>query len=101
MIPANLLTTNAKITISAIDDYKTTVFDDWVITEVIRNGDTIDTFNVHITSPKMDEYKWTPEARGDVKIVNCDENNPLVFKYKVTEYKDNWLFGDKVVFEKE
>ena len=67
----------------------------------MREGDTIGTFKATITSKLMNDYGWTENSKVTVKIINADDDNPLVFKFKVVEFKDNWLIADKVVFAEE
>jgi len=99
IIPVTLLTANAEVIISVTDNGKTTKFDDCVVAAVERKGDTIDTFLATITSKKMSDYTWTANSKVTVKISN--NNTELTYRFKVAEYSANWVFADKVVFEKE
>lgn len=101
VIPADLLTEGAEVIVSVSDGGKSTTFDDCSVKKVVREGDTIDSFKVTISSKLMQDYKWTKNSKVTVKIINSEKNNPLVFKFKVLEYKDKWLIADKVVFGKE
>lgn len=100
IIPADLLTAGAEIVISVTDNGKTTIFDDCIVREVLREGTTIDTFKTIISSKMMKDYDWTEDSKVAVKIINNNKNNPLVFKFKVIEFK-NRLIADKVVFDEE
>ena len=95
-----LLTAGAEIVISVTDNGKTTIFDDCIVREVLREGTTIDTFKTIISSKMMKDYDWTEDSKVTVKIINNNKNNPLVFKFKVIEFKDR-LIADKVVFDEE
>ena len=83
------------------DSGKTTTFDDCIINKVERKGTAIDTFEATITSKLMKDYSWTENSKVTVKIINADSNDPLLFKFKVVEFKENWLIADKVVFAEE
>lgn len=101
VIPVDLLTVKAKIVVTVTDNDKTIIFDDCTVTKVKRKEDAIDSFFAHVSSEMMKDYGWTEDSRATVKIINEDVDNPIIFRYKVVEYKDNWLFADKVVFEEE
>lgn len=100
-IPVNLLTTNTKVIITATENGENTTFDDCTVSKVERKGNTIDSFYADVTSKKMKDYGWSENSIVTVKIINGNENNALTFRFKVTEYHSNWIFADKVVFEKE
>ena len=101
IVPADLLTAGAEIIVSVSESGKTTTFDDCIISKVERKGTAIDTFEATITSKLMKDYSWTENSKVTVKIINADSNDPLLFKFKVVEFKDNWLIADKVVFAEE
>lgn len=97
-IPAYLLTAGAQVVVSITDAGKTTTFDDWTVTKVERDGDSIDSFMAFVSSDKMSDYQWTADSKVTVQITNGEAYAPLTFNFKVVEYKDNWLIPDKVVF---
>ena len=97
-IPANLLSAGVEIIVKVTDGGNTTTFDDCIVTKVTRDGDTIDTFIAVVASEMMGDYKWTADSKVTVEIYNGATYDPIVFKFKVIEYKDNWLIADKVVF---
>ena len=97
-IPADLLSVGAEIIVKVTDGGKTTAFDDCTVTKVTRDGDTIDTFVAVVTSEMMGDYEWTADSMVTVEVYNGTSYDPIVFKFKVVEYKDNWLIADKVVF---
>lgn len=101
VIPAELLTVGTEVIVSVSDGGNSTTFNDCVVSKVMREGDTIDTFKATITSKLINDYGWTENSKVTVKIINADGDNPLVFKFKVVEFKDNWLIADKVVFAEE
>lgn len=97
-IPADLLSVGAEIIVKVTDGGKSTTFDDCTVTKVTRDGDTIDTFVAVVTSEMMGDYEWTADSMVTVEVYNGTSYDPIVFKFKVVEYKDNWLIADKVVF---
>ncbi len=101
VVPVNLMTDASSVVIKVTDNNKTTTFDDCMVSEVVRDGKTIDTFFTHITSKQMKDYEWTENSKVTIEIHNGDNFETLTFRYKVKEYKDNWLIPDKVVFEEE
>lgn len=100
-VPVNLLTAGAEIIVTVSDGGKTSTFDDCIVSKVERKDDTIDTFKATVSSKMMKDYSWTENSKVTIKIINGDNSDPLVFKFKVTEFKDNWLIADKVVFAEE
>lgn len=100
-VPVELLTAEAKIVVEVKDGSNNATFDDCVVTKVERKGDTINFFFAQVSSEKMKDYGWTKDSKVKIKIINGDEDEPVVFRYKVAEYNANWIFADKVVFEEE
>ena len=101
VVPVILMTDTANVKMKVIDNNKTIVFDDCIVSEVERKGKNIDTFYAHITSKQMKDYTWTENSKVMIEISNGDNYETLVFHYKVIEFKDNFLIPDKVVFEEE
>ena len=99
VIPANLLTPCATITITVTAGSKTTTLDDFEIKEVKREGNSVDTFKAEYTSKKLQDYKWSADATIKIEIINGNYCSPVILNYKVKEYKDNWIFPDSVTFE--
>ena len=100
VVAANLLTQSAKILVTVTDGETTTIFDDFVIEEVERTGDSVEAFKAEYMSEKMKKHKWSATAQITIEIINSNYCNPLVLHYKVQAYKDNWIFADTVTFEK-
>ncbi len=100
VIPVVLLMSGSDIVITVTDKSKTTTFDDCVVTKVERKGATIESYYASIESDKMNGYTWSENSKVTVTVSNRDENT-LTFRFKVVEFKDNWIFSDKVVFEEE
>lgn len=100
-IPASLLTKEAKIEIVAVDGATKTVFDDYKIAEVKRNGNTVSEFAVNISSKKWDKYEWTADSKVSINIKYGDAyDKACSMKFKVATFEDHW-YGDKVEFEQE
>lgn len=97
IIPVSLLNSGCIVNVTISDGNDIVYSDECTIKEVKREGETIDTFNAYY------EYKnkqWSDGTRVTVKIIYGEEDY-LTFNFKVKEYKSNWLFPDKVVFEEE
>ena len=101
VIPVMLLSDDANITVVVTDNGKSETFDDFTVTKVKRNGESIYTFDAYVSSKKMKNYEWSDGSKITVNITNGDNGTAIVFKYVVSEYKNNWIIPDKVVFEEE
>lgn len=100
-IPADLLTTESKVTVSVTDNNKTETFDDCEVKKVVRKGSSIDTFTANYSSKQLKKYKWTPDSKVSVEIKYGDANDrTITFNFRVAEYEKH-IPGDKVVFEEE
>ncbi len=101
LVPVNLLSSGADISVAVTGDGKSETFDDCTITKVDREGTTVDSFYAHVSSKQMKGYEWTDDSRVTVSITNADEDNAHVFNFIVDEHQDRWIFTDKVVFKQE
>lgn len=99
IIPVNLLAPEAKVTATVTHDGNVTLFDDFILEEVVRNGETVDSFAAYYTSELMDDFTWFAEAEITITIDNGEFGAPLEFRFRVVEYSDNWIFSDSVTFE--
>ena len=68
IIPADLLTAEASISVIVTDNGDETVIDDCVVSKVERQGTTADTFKAYISSKKLEKYKWTTSSIITVTI---------------------------------
>lgn len=100
VIPADLLVEECSVVVTLTDGDKETTYDDWKITKVKREGKTIDTFKTYFSSKKIKSYKWTKDTKITIEILNGDSFESVVFKYKVKEYKDNFVIPDKITFKR-
>ena len=101
VIPVVLLSADAKVTVTVVDNGEPVTFDDCVVTKVERKQDSIESYFAHISSEKMEKYSWTADSKVTLEITNDTAYDPICFSFKVAEYSGNWIFPDKVVFEQE
>lgn len=101
IIPVTLLSADVQIVVAVTDNGKTVTFDDCTVTKVERKETSFDSFYAHVSSKQMKDYKWTADSKVTVTIINGNESEPVEFRFKVAEFKGNWIFADKVVFEEE
>lgn len=101
IIPVTLLSADAQIIVAATDNGKTVTFDDCTVIKVERKETSFDSFYANVSSKQMKDYKWTADSKVTVTIINGNESEPVEFRFKVAEFKGNWIFADKVVFEEE
>jgi hypothetical protein len=98
-IPASLLAAGGKIVVTVSDGTHKTTYSDFSVDKVERKGSTVADFMVHLSSKEFKSHTWTASSTVTVEIYNGTVHPPIVFEYKVSEYKDNWIIPDKVVFE--
>lgn len=101
VIPVYLLNEGTRFVITVKDGGETTTIGDCTVTEVVRKEKEFDSFIAYVSSDALKDYDWTTNTKVSVSIYNGDNYNPIIFNFKVKEYKDNWLIADKVVFEEE
>lgn len=99
IIPAYLLTAEAKIVVTVKQNGETFAFDDCVIDKVEREGASIDTFSAHVISKQLKKHEWAAGSKITVEITYGDAYGEKVsFGFTVSEFEKHW-YGDKVVFE--
>lgn len=97
-IPAELLTTGAKVTATVTEDGHSEVYDDCSIQKVVRKDSSIDSFIAYYSSKRMKKHKWKDNSKVTIEIQYTDANNrTITFNYAVVDYQEHW-YGDKVVF---
>jgi len=102
LIPVHLMSTEAQVIVTVSENGETQTFDDFTVTKVDRKDGEFDTFVAHMSSKLMSDHTWMADSKVTVSIVSSNGTDPLVFNYKVSEYKENfWVIPDKVVFEAE
>lgn len=98
VIPANLLTAESTITVSIKDGSTIVNLDDISISKVERQGSTIDSFKVHLSSKEFKKFKWTSNSEVTIEITYGDAyGKTITMTYVIKEYESHW-YGDKVVF---
>lgn len=98
IIPANLMTAESKVTVTVSEKGDTKTFDDCVVAKVEREGDTIDTFMVHVSSEQLKKYDWTADSRITILITYGDAYDKTAnFEFVVSAFEKHW-YGDKVEF---
>lgn len=98
-IPAQYMSADATVTVTVLDDGLETIFDDFIVQEVQRNGDALDTFIVQLSSKSIKKYAWTADSTVTLEIRNGDGIEPVTVFFRVSEFKDNKILADKVTFE--
>lgn len=71
IIPVNLLTSEAKITVT-VDENGTKNTYDCSVVKVERKGDTIDTYYAHVSNKELKKYKWSVDSKVTVDITYGD-----------------------------
>lgn len=99
MIPANLLHQGSNVVVSVVAGGETTVFNDVKITRVERSGQDVSRFKAYYSSDTLGKYKWSEDARITITIDNGELYQASTIQFRVSEYKDNWIFADTVKFE--
>ncbi len=102
IIPVTLLTQGVSITLTVKNENEESKeFKDFTITKVERTDTVVDSFNAHYESKEMQKYKWAINDKITVEIKNSTFCNSVILNYTVKSHKENWIFPDSVVFEKE
>lgn len=101
IIPADLLTADASIIATVMENGKSETFDDCSVTKVEREGGTIDTFTVTVSSKAFNKHEWTADSKVSVVITyGAAYDKTVTFNFVVTKFEHRWYwFDDKVVFE--
>lgn len=100
IIPANILSPNAKIVVTVTSASGSVVtFSDFENNKVKREGSTVDKFYAYLSSKAMKEYTWSTGDNVKIEITCGKDYSPIVFNYRVSESKGNWIFPDSVTFE--
>lgn len=98
-VPADLLIEGSTITVTLENDDSKKTFDNWKITKVTREDNKIDSFDAYFTNKEINSFEWNKDTKITIKIVNGDNYEPILSKYKVKEYKDNFVIPDKITFK--
>lgn len=102
IIPANLLSQQSSISVYVVAGHDEICYEDWFVTKVDRNkSNDIENFKAVFSSKNIKNQDWLNVSEIIVLVCNGDSEmyEPLVFKFKISEYKENFIISDKVVFE--
>lgn len=99
VIPANLLVQGARVTVTVENASGATVFEDYIINKVKREGSNIESFVAYYSSKTIKSVEWTVGTRVIVQVHLGEGYDPVTYELEVTEYKDNFVIADKIVFE--
>lgn len=97
IIPVNLLTSEAKITVT-VDENGTKNTYDCSVVKVERKGDTIDTYYAHVSNKELKKYKWSVDSKVTVDITYGDAYDKSICVHFYVSKFEKQLFGNKVVF---
>ena len=101
IIPANLLTDEAQITITVIEGSSSETFNDCTVTKVERKGNVAGNYRAHVVSKTLKKYEWTADSKITVTITYADAYDETIdFRFYVSEYTEHW-YGDTIVFSQE
>lgn len=99
VIPAILLVQGARIAVIVKNASGSTVFDDYTINKVKRENSNIESFAAYYSSKTIKSAEWAVGTRVIVQVYFGEGYDPAAFEFEVTEYKDNFVIADKIVFE--
>ena len=100
-IPADLLVNGAKVTAEVESPKGTSKIKDWKIKAVKRSGKQISGFDADYSSKEMNKVKWSKGSKVNLAIDYGDVREPEILTFVVSEYKNNPLIPDKVVFKQK
>ena len=101
IIPANLLSAEAKVSLVVNDGSASKTYTDCEIKKVERKGTGIENFSAYISSDQYNKTKWNKNSKVKIVIKYSDVyDKEYVLYYKVGEFESHW-YGDKVVFVQE
>ena len=101
VIPANLLTAEAQISVTVTEGTSSETFNDCAVTKVERKGDTVESYKAYVVSKTLKKHEWTADSKVTVTIKYTDAYDETIdFKFYVSEYTEHW-YGDKIVFTQE
>ena len=100
-IPVECLNENSVLKVTVTSGGKKTVYDDWMIKEVIRPTEEVTTYVVTYTSKNISKHVWDGNSTIKVEILDATTNkkSDIVLKFKVSKYKNMWVLKDTIEFE--
>ena len=98
-IPANLLTAGATIKATVKEADQTETFDDFEVVEVVRRGDTVDSFTARAVSKMMKKHDWSEDSKIMLEITYSDAfDASITVEFEVADFQSHW-YGDRVEFK--
>ena len=100
-IPVVLLTQNSCVRVSVVNKDKTTVFEDWTLKKVERNGENVTEFQAVYTSPKAEEFDYKDGMTLRIEVYeDAQAQSPeYTAEYQVKVDTTLWVF-DSVSFKR-
>ena len=100
-IPAMLVSSCSKIVVTISDGSDKTVIEDWVVKEVKREDDTLESFVATFESETAKDFDYKADMSVSIEIYAVAENttSDAVIEYDVVGTKTLWVF-DSVAFER-
>jgi hypothetical protein len=100
-LPATLVSSCSKIVITISDGNDKTVIDDWIIKEVDRKDDDLESFVAVYESESAKKFDYTADMAVSIEIYAIAESSAsdAVIKYAVVGTKTLWVF-DSIAFER-
>ena len=100
-IPAMLVSSCSKIVVTISDGSDKTVIEDWVVKEVKREDDTLESFVATFESETAKDFDYKADMSVSIEIYAVAENttSDAAIEYDVVGTKTLWVF-DSVAFER-
>lgn len=100
-LPATLVSSCSKLVITVTDGNDETVIDDWIIKEVDRKDDDLESFVAVYESETAKKFDYKADMTVSIEIYAVAENSTsdAVIEYAVVGTKTLWVF-DSIAFER-
>ncbi len=99
VIPANLLVQGTKVTVSVENESETETFEDYALMKVKRDDSNIESFFAYYSSELIKSVEWSVGTKVTVRLYLGEGYAPVIFEFEVTQYKNNIVFPDEIMFE--
>lgn len=100
IMPATMLTEKSEVKVVVTDGVKEYEYTEWIVKAVDRKDTSIETFEVLVKCDAIKKQEWSAESEVRIEIYDGNNHEPIVIKFKVSEYKEGFLFlGDTLKFE--
>ena len=100
-MPARMMTESSIVKVVVTDGgTKEYEYTEWTIKEVDRKDASIESFEVLLKCDAIKKQEWSAESEVRIEIYDGENYEPTVIKFKISDYKEGFLFfGDTVKFE--